>query len=190
MLAPTPTPLSRRLWVSRFARHDIITIHSAFVFCSFFTVTMYAKMHNCWPSLALFWSVAGVPCIFSAPKLHPSPAIKRSLNFPPISADFGVHRPFNVALITSAPAALPHDNQSPGTPSTLLSHATVAETSWENLREGRRSDCAFRRDFNDNVANVAMFAANNNTSRLLEGKEKIQQFWLHAHARAHKRTYR
>lgn len=62
--------------------------------------------------------------------------------------------------------------QSGGALATLVSHANVAATSWEDSREGRRSDCAFRRDFNDNVAHVAIFAANNNTSRLLEGKEK------------------
>lgn len=114
-----------------------------------------------------------------------APQLSVLLIFRPFRWISGVHRPFNVALITSAPAALPHDNQSPGTPSTLLSHANVAETSWEDLREGRRSDCAFRRDFNDNVADVAMFAANNNTSRLLEGKEKSNNSdSTHAHTNA------
>lgn len=40
-----------------------------------------------------------------------------------------------------------------------------ARTSWENLEGG---GCAFRRDFNDNDVTVAIFAANNNTNRLLE----------------------
>lgn len=51
----------------------------------------------------------------------------------------------------------------------------VARTSWENLEGG---GCAFRRDFDDNVT-VAIFAANNNTSRLLENTSN--KFWLHAH---------
>lgn len=85
-----------------------------------------------------------------------------------MSVALRAHWPFKRHLITIVAAA----KQSPDALATIVSHANVAATSWEDSREGRRSDCAFRRDFNDNVAHVAIFAANNNTSRLLEGKEK------------------